>query len=57
MNLTSESRVAIRNACSPSWIVGMGDHAEIYSDATEALMASLTEREKADFTAMMSARM
>ena len=32
----------------------MGDHAEIYSEASEALMASLIEREKADFTAMMS---
>lgn len=59
MNLTGESRVATLNACIPSWIVGMDDHAEIYSEATadEALMASLTEREKADFTAMMSARM
>lgn len=59
MNLTDKTRVAILNACIPSWIVGMSDHAKIYSEATadERLMASLTEREKADFTAMMTARM
>lgn len=56
MNLSDTDRVAILNAVTPTFLRPMGDSAEVFRMlvSDEALLAKLSEREKADVAQMMA---
>ena len=56
MNLTDQDRVALPNACIPSWVQPMADMSAIHAELsrTPRLMRQLTERERVDAAEMMA---
>ena len=57
LNVSTESRAALLNACMPSYIIPMVDEAQTYVDFAEgAVPALLTERERREIAALVTTR-
>ena len=57
LNVSTEPRAALLNACMPSWIIPMVDEAEIYVEFTKGeVPAQLNERERRELEGLMTTR-